>query len=56
MGQTFKGDLEPIVGFLDESSLRSDASRRRVINTPVVRYTEGGGAETFLDGVWFFVS
>jgi hypothetical protein len=43
MGQTFKGDLEPIVGFLDASSLRSDASRRRVINTPVVRYTEGAG-------------
>jgi hypothetical protein len=43
MGQTFNSDLEPIVGFLDESSLRSDPSRRRVINTPVVRYTEGAG-------------
>ena len=43
MGQTFSCDLEPIVGFVDESSLRSDPARRRVINTPVVKYSEGGG-------------
>lgn len=43
MGQAFNSDLEPIVGFLDESSLRSDPSRRRVINTPVVKYSEGAG-------------
>jgi transposase len=43
MGQTFGSDLEPIVGFLDESSLRSEPSRRRVINTPVVKYSEGDG-------------
>ena len=43
MGQTFKSDLEPIVGFLDESSLRSDPTRRRVFSTPVVGYTEGVG-------------
>ena len=43
MGQTFSSDLEPIVGFVDESSLRSDPARRRVINTPVVKYSEGEG-------------
>lgn len=43
MGQTFSSDLEPIVGFVDESSLRSDPARRRVINTPVVKYSEGAG-------------
>ena len=43
MGQTFCGDLEPIIGFLDESSLRLDPTRRRVINTPVVKYSEGAG-------------
>jgi transposase len=43
MGQTFCGDLEPIVGFLDESSLRSEPARRRVINTPLVKYSEGEG-------------
>ena len=43
MGQTFCGDLEPIIGFLDESSLRLDPSRRRVINTSVVKYSEGVG-------------
>jgi transposase len=41
MGQTFQSDLEPIVGFADESSIRSDPARRRVINTKVVRYSEG---------------
>jgi hypothetical protein len=35
-------DVEPIIGFLDESSLRTDPSRRRVIDTPVVRYTDKG--------------
>ena len=43
MGQTFCGDLEPIIGFLDESSLRLDPSRRRVINTSAVKYSEGEG-------------
>lgn len=43
MGQTFCGDLEPIIGFLDESSLRMDPARRRVINTSVVKYSEGEG-------------
>ena len=43
MGQTFCSDLEPIIGFLDESSLRLDPARRRVINTPVVKYSEGEG-------------
>lgn len=43
MGQTFCGDLEPIIGFIDESSLRLDPARRRVINTPVVKYSEGEG-------------
>ena len=43
MGQTFSSDLEPIVGFADESSLRSDPARRRVINTKVVKYSEGEG-------------
>ena len=43
MGQTFGSDLEPIIGFLDESSLRSDPARRRVINTPKVKYSEGEG-------------
>jgi putative transposase len=49
MGQTFSNDLEPIVGmepivgFTDESSLSSDPARRRVINTPVVEYSEGEG-------------
>ena len=32
------------MGFLDESSLRSDPCRRRVINTPVVEYSEGEGS------------
>jgi len=31
-----------MIGFLDESSLRTDPSRRRVLNTPVVRYTDKG--------------
>ena len=31
-----------MIGFLDESSLRTDPSRRRVINTPVMRYTDKG--------------
>jgi hypothetical protein len=31
-----------VIGFLDESSLRTDPGRRRVINTPVVRYTDKG--------------
>jgi transposase len=43
MGQTFCSDLEPIIGFLDESSLRLDPARRRVINTSVVEYSEGEG-------------
>ena len=43
MGQTFCSDLEPIIGFLDESSLRLDPARRRVINTPQVKYSEGEG-------------
>ena len=37
-----KDDVEPVIGFLDESSLRTDPSRRRVIDTPVVRYTDKG--------------
>lgn len=43
MGQTFCGDLEPIIGFVDESSLRLDPAKRRVINTAVVKYCEGEG-------------
>ncbi|MCJ7762554.1 transposase [Candidatus Bathyarchaeota archaeon] len=43
MGQTFCSDLEPIIGFLDESSLKSEPARRRVINTPVVKYSDGAG-------------
>lgn len=43
MGQTFCSDLEPIIGFLDESSLRHDPARRRVINTSIVKYSEGVG-------------
>ena len=43
MGQTFCSDLEPIIGFVDESSLRLDPARRRVINTSVVKYCEGEG-------------
>lgn len=43
MGQTFCSDLEPIIGFLDESSLKSEPARRRVINTSVVKYSEGEG-------------
>ena len=43
MGQTFCSDLEPIIGFLDESSLRLDPARRRVINTAVVKYSGGVG-------------
>src|SRR5271157_5070703 len=43
MGQTFSSDLEPIVGFVDESSLRSEPARRRIINTPVVEFSEGQG-------------
>jgi hypothetical protein len=31
-----------VIGFLDESSLRTDPSRRRVINTPVIRYSDKG--------------
>jgi len=31
-----------IIGFLDQTSLRSDPGRRRVINTPVVVYTDKG--------------
>jgi hypothetical protein len=34
--------VKPVIGFLDESSLRTDPSRRRVINTPVIRYTDKG--------------
>lgn len=41
MGQIFSSDLEPIVGFVDESSLRSDPAKRRVINTRIVKYSEG---------------
>lgn len=41
MGQTFSNDLEPIVGFVDESSLRSDPAKRRVINTRIAKYSEG---------------
>ncbi len=35
-----------MIGFLDESSLRSDPGRRRVINTPVVVYIENGKVYT----------
>ena len=31
-----------MIGFLDESSLRSDPGRRRVINTPMVVYSDKG--------------
>jgi putative transposase len=31
-----------VIGFLDESSLRTDPGRRRAIDTPVVRYTDKG--------------
>lgn len=31
-----------MIGFLDESSLKSDPGRRRVINTPVVVYSDKG--------------
>jgi len=31
------------MGFLDETSIRSDPSRRRVLCTPVVTYSEGEG-------------
>jgi len=31
-----------VIGFLDESSLTSDPNRRRVINTPVIAYTDKG--------------
>jgi putative transposase len=31
-----------VIGFLDESSLRTDPSRRRVLDTPVVHYTDKG--------------
>ena len=31
-----------MIGFLDESSLRVDPTRRRVINTPVIRYADKG--------------
>ena len=31
-----------MIGFLDESSLRTDPGRRRVVNTPVLRYTDKG--------------
>jgi len=32
---------DPIVGFLDESSLQQNPNKRRVINTPVVKYDQG---------------
>ncbi len=31
-----------MIGFVDETSLRSDPSRRRVLNTPVIRFTDKG--------------
>jgi hypothetical protein len=31
-----------VIGFLDESSLRVDPTKRRVLNTPVIRYTDKG--------------
>jgi hypothetical protein len=31
-----------VIGFTDESSLRVDPTKRRVINTPVIRFTEKG--------------
>jgi DDE superfamily endonuclease len=34
--------VDPVIGFVDETSLRSDPGRRRVINTPVIRYTDRG--------------
>ncbi len=33
----------PIIGFLDESSIRSDPGRRRVLCTHIIRYDEGSG-------------
>jgi transposase len=32
---------DPIVGFIDESSLQHKPNKRRVINTPVVKYDQG---------------
>jgi hypothetical protein len=31
-----------VIGFVDQSSLRTDPSRRRVLNTPVIRYADKG--------------
>jgi DDE superfamily endonuclease len=31
-----------VIGFLDQTSLRTDPSRRRVLNTPVIRYADKG--------------
>jgi putative transposase len=32
---------DPIVGFLDESSLQQNPNKRRVINTPMLKYAQG---------------
>jgi transposase len=40
--ERYGGRAEPVIGFLDETSLRTDPSRRRVINTPIIRYTDKG--------------
>ena len=31
-----------MIGFLDQTALRTDPSRRRVLNTPVIRYADKG--------------
>ena len=31
----------PIIGFLDESAIQLNPNKRRVINTPIVKYKEG---------------
>ena len=31
-----------MIGFLDQTAIRTDPSRRRVLNTPVIRYTDKG--------------
>ena len=36
------GDIEdPIIGFLDESSIQQESNKRRMINTPMIRYSPG---------------
>jgi len=31
----------PVIGFLDESAIQLNPKRKRVINTPLVKYREG---------------